>query len=470
MMTSTRPLGRHPGAQGLALWLGAWLALFSTPAELCPEIVREQLGASVARADDVAEATVLFNRGNEHFQRAMRLRGARRRRELELALEQYFQSLGRVRSRNVLYNTALVLEALERAPEAFNHWTEYLAIAGLTEQELAEGRQHRDALRTSVAVFVLRSSAPAEVWIDRRDLGSRGRTPLEVALTEGQHTFYFAAAGHAEGQMTASGALGGTTDVTITLEAQPVWVQVLAPEGAILEIDGGRVTPGQSVPIPPGAHVARVASGDRTLAERRFEVLVGSAPMVIDMTSALGAGGLGGGLVEVVVNAAARLEIDGIVQGDEAIEHHASLSAGPHRVRVSAPGRRPYEGSPSFEQFPARLEVSLAEGTNGWIYAGRGVLGPLAILGMITGTIALVGGAGAHDENQRLRDQGSADRLASWTLTTDLSWSITAALGAATIALLIADPGGGESTATFGVQPAPGGGTASLTYRFGGAL
>jgi hypothetical protein len=467
MLTSTRPNGRHRGAQGLALWLGAWFSLsVAAPTASLPDL----LGPSVVHADDVAEATMLFNRGNEHFQRAMRLRGPRRRRELELALEQYLQSLGRVRSRNVLYNTALVLEALDRAPEAFNHWTEYLAVDGLSEQELADGRQHRDALRIRVAVFVLRSSTPAEVWIDRRDLGSRGRTPLEVALEEGQHTFYFAAAGHSEGQMTASGALGGTTDVTITLEAQPVWVQVLAPEGAILEIDGGRVTPGQSVPIPPGAHVARVASGERTLAERRFEVLVGSAPMVIDMTSALGAGGLGGGLVHVVVNTAAQLEIDGVVQGQDASEHETTLSPGPHRVRVSAPGRRTYEGSPNFELFPARLEVSLAEGGNGWVYAGRGVFGPLAILGIVTGSITLVGASVTHDRNQRERSQDSADALQGWTLATDITWSITAALGVATIALLIVDPGGGDSTATFSVQPAPGGGTASLTYRFGGAL
>jgi hypothetical protein len=216
--------------------------------------------------------------------------------------------------------------------------------------------------------------------------------------------------------------------------------------------------------------VARVASGERTLAERRFEVLVGSAPMVIDMTSALGAGGLGGGLVHVVVNTAAQLEIDGVVQGQDASEHETTLSPGPHRVRVSAPGRRTYEGSPNFELFPARLEVSLAEGGNGWVYAGRGVFGPLAILGIVTGSITLVGASVTHDRNQRERSQDSADALQGWTLATDITWSITAALGVATIALLIVDPGGGDSTATFSVQPAPGGGTASLTYRFGGAL
>lgn len=466
MLTSTRPTRRRTSSR-----FASWLCLSLALGFLAPPLAPEAVGPAVARADDVSEAAALFGRGNEHFQRAMRLRGPRRRRELELALEQYSESLGRVRSRNVLYNAALVLEALERTPEAFNYWTEYLAVEGLDEQELADGRWHRDALRLQVAVFVLRANAPAEVWIDRRDLGSRGRTPLEIALSEGQHTFYFAAGGHQETQVTASGALGGTTDVSATLEALPVWLQVLAPEGAVLEIDGGRVTPGQSVPMPPGAHLARVSSGGRTLAERRFELLAGSAPMVIDMTSALGVSSAGGGgVVRFVLDTAAQLEIDGVVQASGATEHEATLSQGPHRIRVTAPGHSPYEGTPSFEVFPARLEVSLASGASGWIYAGRAVLGPLAILGLLSGGLALPVASLMRDENARSRTEDSADALRTWTLVTDVAWSVTAALGAASIAFLLADPGGGESTATFSVQPAPGGGMASWTYRFGGAL
>ena len=84
------------------------------------------LGGGAARADDVTEAAALFESGNGHFQAGMRVRGARRVRELEAALDDYFASLRLVRSRNVLYNAALVLEQLERWDDAFNYWTEYL--------------------------------------------------------------------------------------------------------------------------------------------------------------------------------------------------------------------------------------------------------------------------------------------------------------------------------------------------------
>lgn len=458
MLTST-------GLRGVRGWLTLRVALVA----LLATLGTTPLAPTVARADDVSEASASFARGNEHFQRAMRLRGERRRRELEAALELYFESLSRVRSRNVLYNTALVLEALDRTDEAFNHWSEYLAVTGLSEAELADGRQHRDVLVPRVAVFEVSATAGAEVWIDRRDLGSRGRVPLTIALPPGEHTFYFAAAGYRESQMTGTAALGETARVTMSLTMLPVWLQVLAPEGSVLEIDGGRVTPGQSVPIEPGQHLARVSSGDRVLAERRFEIMPGSAPMVIDMTSALGAGGLGGGIVEVVVDTAARIEIDGVVTG-EGDRASTTLTPGPHRLRVTAAGREPYEGSPSFELFPARLEVHLAEGSAGWVYAMRGVFGPLAALGVITSGLATLGASIARDTNQRDRTQGSADSLRDWTLVVDIGWSLTAVCGGLAIAFLVVDPGGGESEATFSVQPTAGGAVASVSGSFGGPL
>lgn len=420
----------------------------------------------VARADDVAEASVLFARGNELFQRAMRLRGERRRRELESALALYVDSLARVRSRNVLYNAALVLEALERIPEAYNHWSEYLAIEGLTEAERADGLQRRDALRPRVAAFEIESSTPAEVWVDRRDLGSRGRTPLSIALPEGEHVFYFTADGHRETQVRASGILGETTRVRATLEPLPVSVQVLAPEGAVLEIDGERAVPGQSIPLPPGTHVARVSMGDRLFAERRFEVLVGAAPLVLDMTSALGATAAAPGLLEVLVPVAARLEIDGVAMG-EGETVRAMVSPGPHHLRVSAPGRRDWTGTHTFTTFPARLSVRLAEDTQDWVHVLRGVSGGLAALALVGGVGTLFLASVAHDENLRNPVDSTADRLAAATLAVDVTWSVTAALGAAAIGLLFVDAGGGESTATLSFEPTLGGMTAAACGRIG---
>jgi len=443
-----------PG-RGAALLVIASIALWS-------------LSPTIACADDEAEATVLFASGNEHFQRAMRLRGERRTRELEAALDQYVQSLERVRSRNVLYNAALVLEALDRPREAFNHWTEYLQVEGLTEAELTDGRQHREALRPRVAVFEIRATATAEVWVDRRDLGSRGRTPLEIALPEGEHTFYLAAAGHRETRATATGALGQVSRVSVELEVLPVWVQVLAPEGSVLEIDGGRVTPGQSVPLPPGPHLARVSVADRVLAERRFEAMVGAAPLVIDMTSALGAGGAPG-VLDVTVSTAARVEVDGVVVGEgEAVR--AMVPPGPHQLRVSAGGYEPWVGSQDLTTFPATLSVSLTRRASTGILVARGILGGLTLVGAGVGIWALVNANDARLTNERLGNPVSASGLENATAAVDILWSITGVLGGLSVLFLVLDPGGGESSATFSVEPAPGGATLSLRGSFGGVL
>src|SRR5688572_27505498 len=116
-----------------------------------------QFDPKVARADDNAEAAALFDRGNDHLRAAMRLRGDRRTREIEAALDDYFASLRIVRSRNVVFNAAIALEMLERNEEAFNYFVEYARAPGLPEDDRADAMRRVDALRTRVAVVRIES-------------------------------------------------------------------------------------------------------------------------------------------------------------------------------------------------------------------------------------------------------------------------------------------------------------------------
>ncbi|UCH29438.1 MAG: PEGA domain-containing protein [Myxococcales bacterium] len=145
-----------------------------------------------------AEARVYFEEGNRLFQEASRARGAQRTTLLQRSLEAYVDSLQIVRSRNALFNAAIVLSELERYDESFNYFTEYLRIEGLSDTDRADAARRRDELRAKVAVLeVITEPVGALVWVDRKDLAPRGETPIELALTPGEHRVFVKRDGYA---------------------------------------------------------------------------------------------------------------------------------------------------------------------------------------------------------------------------------------------------------------------------------
>jgi tetratricopeptide (TPR) repeat protein len=151
-------------------------------------------GPSVAAAQSAsenAEARVYFEEGNRLFEKANRSRGAQREALFRRALEAYVDSLQIVRSRNALFNAAIVLGELGRNDEAFNYFGEYLGVEGLSEADREEATRRRDALRGDVAVLQVTSEpSGALVWVDRKDLAPRGETPIEIALRPGAHRVF----------------------------------------------------------------------------------------------------------------------------------------------------------------------------------------------------------------------------------------------------------------------------------------
>ncbi len=424
-----------------------------------------------ARADDVSDASRLFQEGNEHFQRGSRMRGERRTRELEAALASYERSLGFVRSRNVLYNTALALEALDRPTEAFNRWIEYLGVEGLSSEEAADARAHRDALSGRVAVFEIVASAEASVAIDRLDLGARGRTPLVIALEPGEHTFYLSAPHHRDARREARGAIGASARVEVTLDPLPVAVQILAPEDVEIELDGAPRGAGRAIDVTPGAHVVRVRRDGQVLAERRFELLVGAPPLILDFSSVgarASAPTEGRAPVVVASEAPATIELDGASLG-VGTRVATALAAGEHELRVSAPGRRAYVGRFAVERDPLRLDVRLARERDDGILALQLVTGALAIAATATTVALVVMASEAHEDNLRARDRASADRLTEATLAVDVAWPVALVLASVSVGLLTLDVGGGESEVSLSLAPAAGGASFALRGPIGGS-
>jgi len=406
------------------------------------------VGIETARADDVTEAAALFEQGNGHFQTGMRARGARRIRELEAALDDYFASLRLVRSRNVLYNAALVLEQLERWDDAFNYWTEYLGVTGLSAAELSDGNTHRDALRARVAVASITSTPRgAEVWIDRRDLAARGHTPLELAVPVGAHTVWLVSRGYADGEGAIEASLGETVSLTLSLEAAPVALQILAPEGE-LRLDGVLVDAGASLPVAPGPHVLTLTLEGRAPIERRLEVLAGGALMVIDLTSAVAAiprhvePGIS---LHIEAGVPSRVLVDGLMVAS-GTRLDVPMTPGEHEITVEPDGASRWTGRHQFtvDGHPVlRLERG---STSGGLRAARGIFGVGAVLGLLTSGVlsAAAGVANAdYQANPTLPRLHEGDAL---NLGADISWAATAVLGIVAIITLVADDAGTDGT------------------------
>lgn len=428
---------------------------------------------AAAQGDDTARASTLFASGNGHLQAAQRARGDRRTRELEAALADYTSALGIVRSRNILFNASVAAEQLGRLDEAFNHMVEYLAVPGLSDTERTEAERREVALRAQVAVLSI-DSAPtgAEVWIDRRDLAARGHTPLVVAVPAGDHQLWLRAPGHREAQARATTITGRSAEATITLEPEPVRLQVLAPTEHRLLLDGQPISAGAMLQIAPGPHVIRLEVEGFAPIERRVEIPAGAAPMVIDLAGAVaGLGRRSDATLVVTASEPAQVLVDGLVVGSGS-RLEIPVAEGEHEIRVSAEGRAPFRAQRAFRVGDrAELRVDLLP-QGGSLNGARVAFGVLASLGLAMGVVSTVAVVDAHDH--LCQEPGESDDCAAraeanntWALVTDVSWIATAALGVTELVLLLIDDGGAsESRGDFALAPVPLPGGAGLAARF----
>jgi len=186
--------------------------------------------ATVAQSSsENAEARVYFEEGNRLFEQATRAPAAQRTELLQRSLEAYVDSLRIVRSRNALFNAAIVLGELGRNDEAFNYFSEYLTIEGLTEADRENATARQDALRTEVAVLQVTSQPEgALLWVDRKDLAPRGETPIELALPPGEHRAFVEKEGFEPVERTQTMVRGVTTVLALAL--LPVVVEPVEPE------------------------------------------------------------------------------------------------------------------------------------------------------------------------------------------------------------------------------------------------
>lgn len=440
------------------LRVGALLCVVLT---MAPQVTRAQ------STDVNAEARVFFDRGNALFEQAGRVRGRRQRRLLEEALQNYVSALRIVRSRNALFNAAVVLEQLERPSEAFGYYREYLAIPGLSEGERNQAQQRLDGIRPRIAIVAIETTpSGAEVFVDRLDLAARGETPVEIAVPAGEHTIFFRHPHYTDAQTSVTAVVGETRRITQELEALPVAL-TLRGEGQ-LSIDGNAVDAGVHE-LPPGNYVVRLETPGRDPVQRLVELAAGQ-PQEITLVP----GEAQGSILRVVSNVPARVRVDSqpIGAGQEV---DATVEPGGHLVRVEADGYEPWEGMINTTAGgTAVVRVTMSED------GGRplGVL-PHVALGVTAasavGWVALMVVANnEHDEYKAAcrgeRSNSSCDTIGQnqveeANLRADILLGVTGAVAITTVIFYILNRSGDEST-TADVQLGRNGGALTVGRRF----
>ncbi len=177
------------------------------------------------------------------------------------ALVHFFHSNRLVPNRNVLYNIARTYEAMRRYADAHRYYVD--ARDGETD---AKKKADADAailrLAPNVAVLNVTTTPPgATIYIDRKDLGSRGRSPRLLALPPGKYTVIAELEGY-ESRTSATLDVATGKEVAVSLDLPKVTgtvhVDVVGGKSAAVRVDDEKgavaCTAPCDIPLAPGRH------------------------------------------------------------------------------------------------------------------------------------------------------------------------------------------------------------------------
>jgi outer membrane receptor for ferrienterochelin and colicins len=290
---------------------------------------------NVCYADGVAdEADLHFQIAAEHYQKG----------EFRDALEHFLFSNRLVPNKNVVFNIARTYEQLKRYADAHRYYVDALAVE-TREQTVADLNAAIKRIAPNVAVLRIASSPPgATIYIDRRDLGSRGRAPKPLALVEGKYNVIAELEGHEP--VTIEGVelkLGTETPLEVKLKriVGTVHVTVEGAPDADVHVDDEKAEPVCKAPcdaqLPPGQHLLYFSRPGFQAAPRQVTIVArGTVAAKASLSPLTGS---------VVVSADERealVEVDGKAMGfTPAVIQNVAV--GKRRVRVSLRGFAPVE-------------------------------------------------------------------------------------------------------------------------------
>jgi tetratricopeptide (TPR) repeat protein len=219
----------------IAVWL-ARVAAFATAAPEPPSTV-----AAPPSLDLAQEADLQYQLGLRAYQA----------RDLDQALEHLLASNRLVPNDNVVFNLGRVHEARGDLPSAWRYYDQYVRIEDDPERR-REGEEARARIQPSVARVRVASEPPgARVYLERVELGSRGTTPVTLALPPGVHQLLVADDGAVPVARSIEVSAGELTEVSVPVPTTPLpsasgggWLgaTVSAGELRLVTIDDVRCT------------------------------------------------------------------------------------------------------------------------------------------------------------------------------------------------------------------------------------
>ncbi|RKH10860.1 TonB-dependent receptor [Corallococcus sp. CA047B] len=234
-----------------------------------------------ALADNTAdEADIAFELGNDAYSRG----------SYTEALRSYFTSYRLVPNRNVLFNIARCFEALGKFNEAYRYYNDLLG-EDLPTEDASEVTRSLERLRPKVAlVRVTTNPRGADVFVDRTDLGSRGRSPQTLALAPGRHKVLVRKDGFRPTEATVTVTKGRETPVDLDLGLITGIVDITGtPEGAELRDNPtgpilGRIP--AKLRLSPGQRVLHVRAPGHAPGQYVIDVPAeGTLPLVVTLSA-----------------------------------------------------------------------------------------------------------------------------------------------------------------------------------------
>lgn len=291
------------------------------------------LAAMEARAGGVAdEAELQFQIGAEHYQKG----------EYREALEHFFVSNRLVPNRNVVFNIARTYEQMKRYADAHRYYVDALEA----EDRAAQIENIKAAVaRVSpfIALLKVESDPPgATVYIDRKDLGSRGKAPRALALAPGKYRVIVEMEGHepaVSGPVEIKTGAEVVVPLKLTRIVGNVEVAVEGAAGAAVHLDDEHAQPACTAPCtfaaPPGRHLIFFTREGFQAAPRQVNVV---ARQTVKTLASLAP--LTGSLVVSADERDAVVEVDGKPMGfTPAVIQNVAV--GRRRVRIALRGYAP---------------------------------------------------------------------------------------------------------------------------------
>jgi outer membrane receptor protein involved in Fe transport len=283
-----------------------------------------------AWADGLADQAELeFSLGAESYQRA----------DYKLALEHFLMSNRLVANKNVVFNIARSYEQLKSYPAAFRYYAQ--ALEGERDADTrAKITNALAQIKQYVTVYQITTHpAGATLYVDRKDLGASGTTPLLLGLAPHAYRMIAELPGY-EPALVDVPLHDTGQDVTLELELKPILGEVFftGEPGAVVTLPGNLRLAPCTVPctlsLPVGSQHATVRKAgfrdaefdlnvrahERVTQNLRLEPLTGSAVISTDEPGALvEVDGKAGGFTPAILN----------------------LPVGVHRVALKLRGFRP---------------------------------------------------------------------------------------------------------------------------------